>query len=150
MTEQTLTAADFIQFAKQTQAPLADLFEAVSSANNWQDRYRQLMQGAKLLPALPPELQTETARVRGCESAAWLYHCQVEGKHLFIADSEARIVKGLIALLLHAVNNSDSQTLAQFEPKAYLKRLGLEGQLSPSRSNGLYALISRIIELSRE
>ncbi|BCV67725.1 Fe-S metabolism protein SufE [Shewanella carassii] len=149
MTEQTLTAADFIQFAKQTQAPLADLFEAVSSANNWQDRYRQLMQGAKQLPALPPELQTEAARVRGCESAAWLYHYQIDGKHLFIADSDARIVKGLIALLLHAMNNSDSQTLAQFEPKAYLKQLGLEGQLSPSRSNGLYALISRIIELSQ-
>ncbi|ABM00981.1 SufE family protein [Shewanella amazonensis] len=144
------TPTDFLSRHHSSSAPLAQLVNQVQQAPNWQEKYRALMLGGKALAPLSPEWQTEDARVRGCESAAWLYHHGEQGKHYFIAGSEARIVTGLIALLLGACSGKTSDELAAFDAAAYFSALGLEGQLSPSRTNGVYALANRIKELSRE
>ncbi|GIU23148.1 SufE family protein [Shewanella sp. MBTL60-007] len=122
------------------------LFE---QAGNWQERYRQIMLLGKSLAKLDDNLRVESAQVRGCESNAWLYHSEIDGKHYFIADSDARIVKGLIALLLIACNGKTSNEIRAFSPDHYFTQLGLQGQLSPSRTNGLLAL-AKAIKLAAE
>lgn len=120
----------------------------IKSASNWQEKYRQLMLLGKHLTALPLALRQESAQVKGCESQAWLYHLERQGQHFFLADSDARIVKGLIALLL-AENQGKTQLQIQvFDLEKYFNELGLSGQLSPSRTNGLTALAREIKALA--
>ena len=125
----------------------AELIAAVNQieqANNWQDKYRQIMLLGKQLPKLPDHLKQEDAQVKGCESQAWLYHHQQNGQHFYLADSDARIVKGLIAILLVANQGKTTEQIAQFDVHHCFDSLGLSGQLSPSRTNGLAALASAI------
>ncbi|WP_372873153.1 SufE family protein [Shewanella sp.] len=141
-------ANDFSARHTASQQALLALGEQVASAPNWQEKYRALMLGGKALTPLPAQWQTEEARVRGCESAAWLYHhanAQAgELRHYFIAASDARIVNGLIALLLGQLSGQTAQYITAFDIEAYFKAIGLDGQLSPSRTNGLYALAQAI------
>ncbi|PKH56266.1 Fe-S metabolism protein SufE [Shewanella sp. Choline-02u-19] len=136
------TKQQFLTLALE--ADVSTTMQLFENAGNWQERYRQIMLLGKTLPKLQDELRNESAQVKGCESNAWLYHCKIEGKHYFVADSDARIVKGLIALLLIACNGKTSAEIALFDPNPYFKQLGLEGQLSPSRTNGLLALAKAI------
>ncbi|WP_172589956.1 SufE family protein [Shewanella xiamenensis] len=124
----------------------ATLLARFEQAQNWQERYRQIMLLGKTLPTLADEFRLESAQVKGCESDAWLYHLEQDGKHYFLADSDARIVKGLIGLLLSACHGKQSDEILAFDPSAYFKQLGLEGQLSPSRTNGLHALAKAMID----
>ncbi|MPY23090.1 SufE family protein [Shewanella psychropiezotolerans] len=121
-----------------------EILPRFDNANNWQERYRQIMLLGKTLPKLEDEFRVEQAQVRGCESNAWLYHSEIDGKHYYLADSDARIVKGLVALLLTACHGKSADEIAAFDIEAYFDRLGLTGQLSPSRTNGLFALAKAI------
>ncbi|WP_376708470.1 SufE family protein [Shewanella surugensis] len=120
------------------------IIELFTQATNWQERYRQLMLLGKQLPRLPQEQRTPQAQVQGCESDAWLYHCQYNRQHYYLGDSDARIVKGLIVLLLAAFNGKNTDEINAFDHDDYFEHLGLSGQLSPSRTNGLHALIKVI------
>ncbi|WP_076416222.1 SufE family protein [Shewanella sp. UCD-KL12] len=122
----------------------SEILPLFENASNWQERYRQIMLLGKTLPKLDEQFRVEVAQVRGCESNAWLYHKKIEGKHYFIADSDARIVKGLVALLLTACQGKSAAEIATFDLDAYFEQLGLTGQLSPSRTNGLFALAQAI------
>ncbi|ASF17155.1 MAG: SufE family protein [Shewanella xiamenensis] len=124
----------------------ATLLARFEQAPNWQERYRQIMLLGKTLPTLADAFRLESVQVKGCESNAWLYHIEQDGKHYFLADSDARIVKGLIGLLLSACHGKQSYEILAFDPSAYFKQLGLEGQLSPSRTNGLHALAKAMID----
>ncbi|MCL1037105.1 SufE family protein [Shewanella submarina] len=125
--------------------PLQSARDKVLDANNWQEKYRQIMLLGKQLPTLASELQCESAQVKGCESKAWLYHCKIDGNHYYLVDSEARVVKGLAALVIAQLQGKDSAEIAEFDPAHYFKQLGLAGQLSPSRTNGLTALVNGMI-----
>ena len=122
----------------------SEILQSFEDTNNWQERYRQIMLLGKTLPKLSEEFRIEQAQVRGCESNAWLYHSEIEGKHYYLADSDARIVKGLVALLLAACQGQSSEDIANFDIEGYFDQLGLTGQLSPSRTNGLFALAKAI------
>jgi cysteine desulfuration protein SufE len=137
--------ADF-HYAVQDAETLLTRF---SQASNWQERYRQIMLLGKDLPSLSQTLRVDAAQVKGCESDAWLYHLEREGKHYYLADSDARIVKGLIGLLLGACHGKSREEIQTFDPSAYFKLLGLEGQLSPSRTNGLNALAKAMLETAQ-
>ncbi|QSX29264.1 SufE family protein [Shewanella cyperi] len=150
MTNVAPRAEHFIAGYEHSLDALHALVASVAAAPNWQEKYRQLMQAGRLLPAFGQIWQTEDARVRGCESAAWLWHYHQEGKHYFLADSDARIVKGLTALLLAALNGHSGSEIAQFDAIQYFDSLGLGNQLSPSRTNGLYALVQRMQTLAKE
>ncbi|MCL1141159.1 SufE family protein [Shewanella gaetbuli] len=113
----------------------------IANATNWQEKYRQIMLLGKKLPSLAAEFRQESAQVKGCESQAWLYHRTINGKEYFVADSDARIVKGLIGLLLVATQGQSAEVIRQFDVTEYFNQLGLSGQLSPSRTNGLHALV---------
>ena len=120
------------------------IIKRFNAAANWQERYRHIMLLGKTLTKLAEQYRVESAQVRGCESDAWLYHSKIDGKHYFLADSDARIVKGLITLLLIACNGKTSAEINAFDADDYFSQLGLQGQLSPSRTNGLLALAQAI------
>ncbi|MCF1439274.1 MAG: SufE family protein [Shewanella sp.] len=123
---------------------LLDARDKVKTANNWQEKYREIMLMGKLLPSLSREFHTDEAQIRGCESKAWLYHTRFDDQHYFLADSEARIVKGLAALLLAECQGASRDELQLFDIQNYFSALGLKGQLSPSRTNGLMALANQM------
>jgi len=122
----------------------------IEQATHWQDKYRQIMLLGKLLPPLAAEYKLADAQVKGCESQAWLYHHVLNGQHFYLADSDARIVKGLIALLLIAYQGKTTAQIHQFDVQQYFDRLGLSGQLSSSRTNGLTALAQAIIAYTQD
>jgi cysteine desulfuration protein SufE len=121
-----------------------ELFE---QARGWEQRARLLMQWGERLEPLDDSDKTEANRVHGCESLVWLVAQQVEGRWRFKATSDARLLRGLLALLLVRVQGLPSEELAGLDLGAWFTQLGLERQLSPSRSNGLHAVLLRMAEL---
>ena len=110
----------------------------------WEDKYRQLIMLGKQLPALPDELKAQAKEIAGCENRVWLGYTVAEnGKMHFFGDSEGRIVRGLLAVLLTAELQAQS-------PLALFDELGLRAQLSASRSQGLNALSEAIIAATKQ
>lgn len=121
--------------------------ERFDQARGWEQRARLLMQMGDQLPPLAEGEKSESNRVHGCESLVWLVAEQHDGQWRFKASSDARLLRGLLALLLVRVQDLDSGALAGLDLGAWFTRLGLERQLSPSRSNGLHAVLQRMAEL---
>ena len=117
---------------------ISELSTIFTQAKNWQEKYRQLMLLGKKAPKLDDEFKTDLAKIDGCESDAWLYHSHFGNKHCFIADSDARIVKGLIVILLAIFHSKPTRPEADVE--SVFTDFGLYHQLSPSRTNGLLAM----------
>ena len=113
---------------------------------DWQTKYRLLMQLGKKLPALPEKMRQPEYLFLGCESRAWLLHYQdpVTNQHFWAFDSDARIVKGLIILILAQVNGFTAEELAKATPELLLNELQLQQNISQSRSNGLLAVLNKI------
>lgn len=129
----------------------ADLLARFDTCRAWEDRYRQLILLAKALPALPGALKTEDISLSGCENRVWLgYQRQEDGRLHFYGDSDGRIVRGLLAVLLTAVEGKTPETLLQHDPLAIFDMLGLRTQLSASRSSGLAALAARIRDIAEQ
>ncbi|GLS82419.1 SufE family protein [Paraferrimonas haliotis] len=138
----------FIDLADHLQQIKPQVLTELASSRDWQSSYRQIMLLAKQLPKLDHGLRQASALVDGCESDAWLYHCQINNKHYFIADADARIVKGLLVLLLFQVQGKTSEQLQSMDIVQWFEQHNLLGHLSPSRGNGLHALIKRIHQTS--
>ncbi|MEI7366135.1 cysteine desulfurase sulfur acceptor subunit CsdE [Pectobacterium sp. 1950-15] len=130
---------------------VAELLARFDTCRAWEDRYRQLILLAKVLPALPDALKTEDISLSGCENRVWLdYQRQEDGSLHFYGDSDGRIVRGLLAVLLTAVEGKTPNTLLQHDPLALFDMLGLRAQLSASRSSGLAALAARIRDIAEQ
>ncbi|MBH3412981.1 MULTISPECIES: SufE family protein [Pseudomonas] len=128
--------------------PAQQALESFEQAHGWEQRARLLMQWGDRLAPLDDAEKTEANRVHGCESLVWLVAERVEGQWHFKASSDARLLRGLLALLLARVQGVDSAELAGLDLRAWFTQLGLERQLSPSRSNGLHAVLLRMAELA--
>ncbi|OBT06565.1 cysteine desulfurase, sulfur acceptor subunit CsdE [Vibrio sp. UCD-FRSSP16_10] len=126
----------------------ADILAQMTLCQGWEKRYRQVIQWGKKLPVMPEELKAEQVLVAGCESQVWLVGQQVGDVWQFCADSDARIVRGLIALVLTVFNGKTSQQIQQFDIESYFENLGLIQHLSPSRGNGLKAIVEQIKTLT--
>ena len=126
--------------------PNADTIrQQFAAAHGWENQYRLIIQLGKQLPALPAEWQTEEHRLKGCESQAWLKSEKGEdGCWHFACDSDARIVRGLIVIVLAALNHQTADAIQTFDVDGYFSELGLEKHLSPSRGNGLRAIVLAI------
>ncbi|WP_426417730.1 SufS family cysteine desulfurase [Aestuariirhabdus sp. LZHN29] len=121
------------------------LCKPLLAKRDWQQRYRQIMVFGDQLPLLPESMRTEEALVSGCESPVWLHVKATEsGKLWFMADSDSRLLRGLLALLLSLANQRSADELRTFNPMADFYPLGLERHLSPSRSNGLHRIMEQI------
>ncbi|HAS6152042.1 TPA: cysteine desulfurase sulfur acceptor subunit CsdE [Vibrio vulnificus] len=121
-----------------------DIVATMKQFKGWEDRYRQVIQWGKKLPVMPDALKSEQVMVAGCESQVWLVLEQDDGMWTFCADSDARIVRGLIALVLAAYNGKTAEQIQAFDIEAYFEQLGLIAHLSPSRGNGLKAIVEQI------
>ena len=128
--------------------PNADTIrQQFAATHGWENQYRLIIQLGKLLPALPAEWQTEEHRLKGCESQAWLKgEVGEDGSWHFACDSDARIVRGLIVIVLAALNHQPAAAIHSFDMEDYFTELGLEKHLSPSRGNGLRAIVLAIRE----
>ena len=129
----------------------ADAQRALDSfghCTGWEQRARLLMQWGQRLPELSEADKTETHRVHGCESQVWLVGERVDGHWQFAASCDARLIRGLVALLLVRVNGLSTEQLQQVDLPEWFNQLGLSRQLSPSRSNGLNAVLLRMRELA--
>ena len=106
------------------------------------------MQWGQRLSELDERDKIEANRVHGCESQVWLVGECKDGHWQFAASSDARLIRGLVALLLARVNGLSTQELKQVDLPDWFDQLGLSRQLSPSRSNGLNAVLQRMRELA--
>jgi cysteine desulfuration protein SufE len=119
-------------------------FEAL---DDWDDRYRLLIDLGRTLEPMPAALKTEATRVRGCASQVWLYPVPGEQLH-FLADSDAAIVKGLVALVLMLVDGLPRGGVDMAAVRARMDALGLAKHLSSNRTQGLASMMARIGELA--
>lgn len=116
---------------------------------DWEDRYRYIIDLGRALPPLPPELHNEATRVRGCASQVWL-HTRLEtggtGRMIMrlAGDSDALIVKGLVTLVISICDGHSPAEIAAMDMRSMLATLGLQANLSQQRSNGLNSMIDRI------
>lgn len=123
----------------------ASLTETFAHFHQWEDRYRQLIQLGRQLPALPEPLKTAETELSGCENRVWLgSQLLPDGTLHFYGDSEGRIIRGLLAVLLTAVEGKMPAELLTRHPLTLFDTLGLRTQLSASRSNGLQALADAV------
>lgn len=123
-----------------------DVLAVMQTLQGWEARYRQLIVWGKQLPVMPESLKSEQVSVAGCESQVWLVSQEQEGVWYFCADSDARIVRGLIALLLAAFEGKTREQILSFNIDGYFSQLGLLAHLSPSRGNGLKAMTDKILQ----
>jgi cysteine desulfuration protein SufE len=118
--------------------------------DDWDDRYRLIIALGQALPAMDPALKTDANKVRGCASQVWL-HPHRDGDVLrFAADSDAAIVKGLVALVLMLADGRAPAAIDASEIKARLDGLGLSKHLSSNRTQGLASMIGRIDALAKQ
>ena len=125
------------------EAVITDLEEGFALFDDWEDRYRYLMELGRELQPLAPEEMVEANRVSGCQSRVWLV-TRTEGGRLWLrAASDAAFVQGILALLLRVLDGRTPAEIAATGPE-FLQRLGLGEQLSMSRRNGAAAVVQRI------
>ncbi|MNR19106.1 Cysteine desulfuration protein SufE [compost metagenome] len=126
-----------------------EALDAFAAAGGWEQRARLLMQWGERLEALAEAERSDANRVHGCESQVWLVG-ERQGDHWhFRAASDARLIRGLLAVLLARVDGLDGEELAAIDLADWFNQLGLGRQLSPSRSNGLNAVLKKMREMAR-
>lgn len=121
-----------------------DLVDEFDLLDDWEQRYRYLIDMGKALEPLADEERNDANRVKGCVSQVWLITDRQGGVLTFRADSDAHIVRGLAALLLRLYSGRTSEEILSVDAREVLARIGLAEHLSPQRSNGLNSMIGRI------
>lgn len=133
----------------EVQSAQQKLIEEFAFFDNWMDRYQYIIDLGKRLPDLPAADKTEANKIKGCQSQVWFVAEKKDDKLEFRAISDATIVSGLIALLLRIYSNRRPQDILD-TPADFVKALQLEAHLSPTRSNGLSAMLQAIRTLAAE
>src|SRR5690554_3162361 len=125
-----------------------EIIETLSFFDSWDDRYKYIIDLGKELPPMPAELHTDERLIRGCQSKVWLAHEERDGRLYFVVDSDAFIVKGLLAIVLAAYNGKTPQEIRAFDIQGYFQSIDLMRHLSPTRGSGLQAMVARIQSLA--
>ena len=119
------------------------VIEEFSDFDDWMDKYQMLIDLGNDLAPLDEKYKTEQNLIDGCQSRVWLQCDDVDGKLVFTADSDALIVKGIIALLVRVLSGQTPKDILDAD-LYFIDRIGLREHLSPTRSNGLLAMIKQI------
>ena len=127
-------------------AAFEDLAETFAFLDDWEDRYRHVIDLGKAFAPLDDSFKVPALKVQGCASQVWLRPMVADGRFDFQGDSDAMIVRGLIAVLHALYAGLPLDDVAKVDAKAELARLGLNEHLSSQRSNGLRAMVDRIRE----
>ena len=123
-----------------------DLVETFEFLDDWEERYRHVIDMGKAMPNMPEVLKVATTKVDGCVSQVWLHLKTDDDVLTFVGESDAIIVRGLIAILITLYSGLRLEEVNKIDPVAELGRLGLNEHLSSQRSNGLRAMVERIRE----
>ncbi|TPW32726.1 SufE family protein [Pararhizobium mangrovi] len=129
-------------------ADIDTIIEDFEFLDDWEDRYRYVIELGKALPDMPEGDRTEANKVQGCVSQVWLVHEETgagtDPVMVFRGDSDAHIVRGLVAITLSAVDGKRASEIEAFDAVDLFSRIGLIEHLTPQRANGLRAMIGRI------
>ncbi|TNC68059.1 SufE family protein [Rubellimicrobium roseum] len=127
-----------------------DIAETFDFLGDWEERYREVISLGKAMPPMPEALKVPATKVTGCASQVWIHPEIRDGRFGFQGDSDASIVRGLIAILKALYTDLPVQEVPKVDAAAELARLGLDSHLSAQRSNGLKSMIVRIREAAQE
>jgi len=111
--------------------------------DDWDDKYAYIIELGKKMPPMPEQYKTEENIVKGCQSKVWLHAHNKENKVFFLGDSDALIVKGLVALLIKVLSGQTAEDIAQSN-LFFLEKIGLQQHLSMTRANGLASMIKQM------
>lgn len=122
-----------------------DIVDNFALFDDWEDRYRYLIDLGGKLPVMPESLKTEETRVRGCTSQVWMVlGWDAEKRLTLLADSDAQIVKGLIAIVYFMFQGKTAAEIRAIDVKDIFGKLGLDQHLSPNRRSGFFSMVERI------
>ncbi|TJZ89731.1 SufE family protein [Paracoccus gahaiensis] len=127
-----------------------DIAQTFDFLDDWEERYRHLIELGKAMPPLDPAFQVPATKVDGCASQVWILPHLEEDRFDFQGESDAMIVRGLIAVLHALYSGLPMDQVGQVDAQAALARLGLDEHLSAQRSNGVRAMIGRIRQLAAD
>lgn len=119
------------------------IIEEFSAFDDWMDRYNLLIEKGRSCPVLPDSEKSESLLIKGCQSRVWIKAELKDGKMYFEADSDAVITKGIASLLIEVFSGESPQDVME-APTDFLEKIGLKEHLSPTRSNGLNAMLKQI------
>ncbi len=128
---------------------ITELAENFALFDDWEGRYRYLIDLGRTLPPMDDALKTDDVLVQGCTSRVWMISDTRGGIFHFTADSDAHIVRGLIAILVVAFQDRPVKDIPGIDIETVFKKIGLDEHLSPNRRSGFYAMVQRIRELAR-
>jgi cysteine desulfuration protein SufE len=140
--ERLAAAAELVE----VQEEIVDTFSVLE---DWTDRYQYIIDLGRQLPPFPEEYKTEEYRLKGCQSQVWIRTDLVDGLLQIRATSDSAIVAGLIALLLRVYSGRSPADIIATPPD-FIRRIDLEAHLSPTRSNGLAAMVQQIRQMAVE
>jgi cysteine desulfuration protein SufE len=128
---------------------LDELLDTFEFFDDWEDKYRFIIDLGKELPGLPDVDKTDDHLIRGCQSQVWLTYESTDEQLRFNMDSDAHIVRGLIAVVLIAIQNRSAADIQRLDIEEIFSQLDLLAHLSVTRGNGLRAMVSRVKEVAR-
>ncbi|TAL40074.1 MAG: SufE family protein [Alphaproteobacteria bacterium] len=124
---------------------IEDLAENFTALDDWEDRYKYLIDLGNTLPPMDESLKTEAVKVRGCMSQVWMVlGWDSDGRLTLLADSDAQIVRGLIAVLSALFSGKTAEEAARIDVEKDFQRLGLDQHISPNRRNGFFSMVEAV------
>lgn len=120
-----------------------DIIDEFAIYDDWMDKYEYIIDLGKELPKIIEEQKTEDRLIEGCQSRVWLASDVKDGKMQFTADSDAIITKGIIGLLIRVLDNESPKDVATCDLR-FIKEIGLQEHLSPTRANGLVSMVKQM------
>lgn len=144
------TKQDFLDNPLGTNPSLEDVLDGFEFLDDWEDRYAFIIDMGKQLPEFPEESRTENNYVHGCQSQVWLisHYDETSGKLYLLIDSDAMIVRGLAAMIIIALNGKSPRDLLATDIDELFERLDLFRHISPTRGNGLRAMVGKIRDIA--
>lgn len=128
----------------------SEIIDKFTNVKSWDARHREIMLLGKKLERLDKNLRNDQSLINGCESLAWLVSkVDSKGRYNFQGDSDAKIIRGLLMIVFAAFNGKTAKQIASFDVNQYFNTLGLMQHLSPSRGNGILAIVDKIKELAQ-
>jgi len=127
------------------------MIERFNQLKGWDSRHREIMLLGKTLERMNKNLRNNTSLIQGCESNAWLHASKnLQGEFFFSCDSDAKVIRGILVIVLAAFQHMTSHQILAFDHHAYFNKLGLTQHLSPSRSNGVKAIVEKIANFATQ
>lgn len=123
---------------------LEELFENFEFFDSWEEKYQYVIDLGKNIEVLPEQYKTDEWKVQGCQSQVWLVPEIKNGIFHFKGDSDAILVKGIIAIILLIYNNKSAEEIKNIDVAKIFAKLGLEENLTPSRRNGMISMVNKI------